>query len=140
VVLKLRLFKQLLPPALLVVLKGLRYKLARRSPDWEFAGYTWPAATDGQQTGGWNVESVASAYAARWPAYRAIAESNLPLAIIPEQVPTHDLGAEPYSESDLLFHNSNMTFAYCLGRAAYGKRSIRVLDWGGATGHLLRPG
>ena len=28
-----------------------------------------------------------------------------------------------------------MTFAYCLARAAFGKQSIRVLDWGGATGH-----
>lgn len=127
------IFKTLVPPALLVVLKALRNKL--RSPDWEFAGYIWPTTSGEQQARGWNDESVASAYAARWPAYRAIAESTLPLAIIPEQVSAHDLGERPFNEYDLMFHNSNMTFAYCLARAAFGKRSIRVLDWGGATGH-----
>lgn len=40
----------------------------------------------------------------------------------------------------LSFHNINITFGYVMARAAYGKTSLSVLDFGGGLGHYFQIG
>ncbi len=123
-----------LPPVVLDAARKARRRVLRQPHEWEFIGYRWPSSPPGSRPQGWNQPSVAHRYEAVWESFRAVADSTLPLAIVPEQVPSHDLGRGPYDAHDVTFHNSTMTFAYALARAAGTSGQIRVLDWGGATG------
>lgn len=77
---------------------------------------------------------MARRYEAVWEPFRTVVESPLPLAVVPEQVPDHDLGRDSYDAYDVMFHNSAMTFAYAVARAAGRSERVTILDWGGATG------
>src|SRR3712207_8930127 len=71
--------------------------MIRRPPRSTLFPYTtlfrsWPARSDGPRPRGWNEGSVARRYEAVWEPFRAVVASTLPLAVVPEQVPDHDLG------------------------------------------------
>jgi putative methyltransferase (TIGR04325 family) len=117
------------------VAKEARRRFRREPREWEFVGYRWPSPGGAARPRGWNEGSVARRYAAVWNAYRAVVESTKPLAVIPELAPDRDLSRLAYDAHDVMFHNATMTFAYAVGRAALGRERVRVLDWGGATGH-----
>lgn len=123
------------PPALDAVREGRR-RLRREPREWELVGYAWPPPDAGPRVRGWDEPSVGRRYEQVWERYRAVASSTRPLAVAPEQVPEHDLARGPYDEHDVMFHNSTMTLAYALARAARMRERLRVLDWGGATGHV----
>jgi hypothetical protein len=131
-----RTARQILPPPLLDIVREGRRRLRREPREWELVGYAWPRPNAGPPARGWDEPSVGRRYAQVWERYRAVATSTRPLAVQVEQVPDHDLARDPYDEHDVMFHNSTMTFAYALARAARMRKRVRVLDWGGATGHF----
>ena len=126
---------RLLPPVALDAARVARRRVLREPPEWQFVGFRWPTPEDAARPRGWNEASVAHRYEAVWESYRNVVETTGPLAIVPEQAPDHDLERGPYDEHDVMFHNSAMTFAYAVARASGADGRIRLLDWGGATGH-----
>lgn len=128
------LARRVIPPLLIDALRAWRRRLLRQPAEWEFVGPTWPADSQAAARA-WNDPSIVRRYEQVWHRYRAAAESTQPLCVTPELVPDHDLTRNLYDEHDILFHNTIMTFAYAIARAAHLKREVRVLDWGGALGH-----
>jgi putative methyltransferase (TIGR04325 family) len=93
-------------------------------PDWEYLPGGWP--DESKHLRGWDSESVASTQLSRWAAF--VDSAN---------------GADPFGRShesavadlDYALHNTVMSFAYVLARAAYKRDRLSVLDWGGGIGH-----
>jgi len=92
-------------------------------PEWEFVGTAWPASAAGMT--GWDHPSVAAVMMSNFGAFIRVVGSTEPLGIFP-------LAPQGRSESG---HNISMTFGYVLARAAHGKETMSLLDWGGAIGH-----
>lgn len=92
-------------------------------PDWEYLPGGWP---DERNLRGWNDDSVVSTQLARWPAFVESAESPRPFGLSHES-------AVP--DPDYAVHNTVMSFAYVLARAAHDRGRLSMLDWGGGIGH-----
>jgi putative methyltransferase (TIGR04325 family) len=92
-------------------------------PEFEYIGTEWPAGADAGAS--WDHGSVASVMIQALPQFIQIVHGTEPLGIYP-------LASHARNESA---HNVSMTFAYVLARAAYGKDTLSLLDWGGALGH-----
>lgn len=117
--------RNVLPP---IVVKAIRstVRIGRRSdaPDWEYLPGGWP--DERKHLRGWDSESVASTQLSRWGAFVESAE-----------------GIEPFGRShesavpdlDYALHNTVMSFVYVLARAAYKRKRLSILDWGGGIGH-----
>jgi putative methyltransferase (TIGR04325 family) len=90
----------------------------------------WAHAAANPDVKGWDVDAIADAYRRRWPSFvRAVGGSG-PLGVaheVPEgvAVPREERGA----------HNTVMSFAYVLARAAHRREELSLLDWGGGPGH-----
>lgn len=94
-------------------------------PEWEYL-----AEGFARRAAGWDAAAVAGAYAAKWPSFLAAVEGSGPLGV------NHEVRTgEPVPRDDLAAHNTIVSFAYALARAAHGRTRISVLDWGGALGH-----
>jgi putative methyltransferase (TIGR04325 family) len=89
--------------------------------DFEYLGSQWPHPD--LQDHDWR--HFAELMVLAMPEFFRIALSSEPLAGPP-------LAPFAHSESH---HNTTMTFAYVLARAAHGKTQLTMLDWGGALGH-----
>jgi putative methyltransferase (TIGR04325 family) len=76
---------------------------------------------------GWDAESVVSTQLARWRAFVRSVEGSSPLGLSNE-------AAGP-TDRDYGTHNTVMSFAYVLARAAQGLSRVSLLDWGGGIGH-----
>src|SRR5690348_12354486 len=77
--------------------------------------------------GGWDRQSVAAAQEAHWPVLLRNLEGTGPLGI--SHMPTRT------TRDDTGDHNTMMSYAYVLARAARNKPSLSILDWGGGIGH-----
>jgi|SRR6185437_13903664 len=120
-----RLIAQFLPP---ILTEAIRRRRREPSPS---ALPEWKAVPDDDRVwtapGGWSHESITAEQRRKWPALKAaIAAPNA--FGRPHEA---DLAA-PVSVSE---HNLVMTFGYVLGRVAGERRTVRILDWGGGTGH-----
>ena len=102
------------------------------APEWEHVPEGFARSRDPTQrcSRGWDVETVATAYAERWPGFLAAIAGTGPLGVAHE-VPT---GATIARES-LVDQNAHLCFVLALRSAAGGRPRISVLDWGGALGH-----
>jgi putative methyltransferase (TIGR04325 family) len=121
-----RLIAQFLPPILTEAIRRLRRRdaLAPVQPEWQAVpddDRVWTAP------GGWSHQSIATEQRRKWPALLAALAPPKPFGRSHEA----DLAA-PVSVSE---HNIVMTFGYVLGRIAAERRAVRILDWGGGTGH-----
>jgi putative methyltransferase (TIGR04325 family) len=114
---------QLVPPALLVVLRRLRRALRRTAPEWEYLADGWPDVLPGT---GWEHASIVELQRSKWPVLVAAASGTAPLGISHEG----DAG----TTGDSRAHNSMISFGYSLALAAAGRDRIAVLDWGGGLG------
>jgi putative methyltransferase (TIGR04325 family) len=76
---------------------------------------------------GWSHGSIAELQRKKWQAFLASVDGARPLG------QSHE--ASPDSPADVGPHNTIMSFAYALGRAAAGRHNVSVLDWGGGAGH-----
>ena len=76
---------------------------------------------------GWSHQSIADTQRAKWPAFLASVEGTRPFGW------SHE--AAPGAPIDVSAHNTIITFGHVLGRAAVGRDSLSVLDWGGGIGH-----
>jgi putative methyltransferase (TIGR04325 family) len=122
----------LTPPIVLAAAKRTRGWITRdprHLAGWKHLARGWRSS---EEANGWNVGSVADAYAKRWPALLEALKGAAPLGVsleVPEscggQIATDDLDA----------HNTLMSYGYVLGRAAHNKSRISILDWGGGPGH-----
>ncbi len=127
-----RVALRLLPPVLADAIKRGRDRLAgiglpgRGRPSWEMVPNTDVAWTGHQ---GWSHESIAGTQRRKWRDFLESVEGPRPLGRSHE-APTD---AAP----DVGPHNTIMSFAYALGRAAMGKQRVSVLDWGGGVGHYF---
>lgn len=93
--------------------------------EWEYMSEGWRRTTPG-----WDVESVAELYEAKWPAFLRAVSGSGPLAV------NHEAPLEEIERpDDLDAHNLVMSFAYVLALAAHGRDSVSLLDWGGGPGH-----
>jgi putative methyltransferase (TIGR04325 family) len=92
-------------------------------PEWEYLPGGWPPGD--ARGSGWDHPSIAPVMTAALPDFIRIVTGTEPLGIYP-------LAPLARSESG---HNVSMTFGYAVARAALGRASLSVLDWGGALGH-----
>jgi len=100
------------------------------SPDyieWEYIPEGWDYAKAHPEVRGWNVPEILERYKQKWSSFVAFMENNETLGI------SHE--SELTSNTDIKFHNINMTFAYVFTLAAHKKEKITMLDWGGGIGH-----
>jgi putative methyltransferase (TIGR04325 family) len=95
------------------------------SPEWEYVPEGW--LVDDPRARGWEHPSVADTQLAKWPAFLQFLRSTAPLGIYHEAA---QMGSE-----DAAAHNFILAFSYVLARAAAGRSSLSVLDWGGGLGH-----
>ena len=98
-------------------------------PEWEHVPEGWARAAD-PVVKGWDVDAIVDAYRRRWPSFVHAVEGPGPLGVaheVPEgvEVPRDERGA----------HNTVMSFAYVLARAAHRREELSLLDWGGGPGH-----
>jgi putative methyltransferase (TIGR04325 family) len=116
------LAKRMLPPALVDAGRRVGLFGAR---EWEYVSSEW--ASPDARVAGWDVQSVVDAQVAKWPAFLKFVDQTGPLGIAHEALsPTStDQGA----------HNTVVSYGYVLARAAHGKDTLSVLDWGGGLGH-----
>lgn len=85
---------------------------------------------DGGESG-WNSAAVAATEKARWDSFLRNLEGTGPLGFSHED---SDLS----ETRNVWFHNVHVTFGYVLARAAHGKSSLSLLDYGGGLGHYYR--
>jgi putative methyltransferase (TIGR04325 family) len=94
-------------------------------PEWEYVPEGLPP-NDSSATG-WDHPSVIETQRRKWPEFVRAIQSTNPLGVYHE-------AAHIESENPAA-HNFVLAFAYVLARAAVGRRSLSVLDWGGGLGH-----
>ena len=140
------LVKGLVPPYLWSALKWAKGAVAARGeaggspvvagapaaakPEWEHVPEGWAHAAADPAVKGWDVDAVAAAYRRRWPSFVRALEGPGPLGVAHEvpdgiDVPRDERGA----------HNTVISFAYVLARAAHRRDQVSLLDWGGGPGH-----
>lgn len=94
-------------------------------PEWEYVPGGLPL--NNAPATGWEHPSVIETQQRKWPAFVQAVRSTNPLGVYHE-------AADIESENPAA-HNFVLAFAYVLARAAVGRRSLSVLDWGGGLGH-----
>jgi putative methyltransferase (TIGR04325 family) len=102
-------------------------------PSLEYAPDRWRTLEKIGGTAGWNTETVVQAERAKWEAFCSNLGGAGPLGFSHEN---NDLTVT----SNVSFHNIHLTYAYVLALAAWQKRKISVLDWGGGLGHYYAVG
>jgi putative methyltransferase (TIGR04325 family) len=115
-----RVLHDWLPPAISRLLR--RMHRGKQEPEWEVALDGWNTPTRG-----WNVDSVASVQARRWPAYIGAIAGTGPFTI-PHETDTGHI-------ADITGHNAAMMLGYVLLLVSSGRKKLSVLDWGGGLGH-----
>lgn len=121
-----QLIKDLLPPVLLRALqRGRRLAGGAPPPAWEYVPGGWETASAAGS--GWSSPSIAEKQVAHWPRFLALVGGRGALGIAHE--------AATLTDQNVAAHNTVMSFAYVLGRAATGRRTLSLLDWGGGIGH-----
>ncbi len=95
-------------------------------PDWEYAPSGWKAIDPARS--GWNVASVASTQASKWPDFLDSVAGPGPLGV------SHEAAAGSGRENTWA-HNLVMSYGYVLALAARQKARLSILDWGGGVGH-----
>jgi putative methyltransferase (TIGR04325 family) len=115
-----------LPPAVTDALRSTRLRYGPGDlSDSEYLPNGWP--TERSAPAGWNHESVSATQLAAW---MELVERVKPPHILS---PVTGLDGLP-SPSDRAAHNTLMVFGYVLGRAAVGRETVSMLDWGGGLG------
>jgi putative methyltransferase (TIGR04325 family) len=123
--------KAVTPAPLWAVLKRLRGREEQPpgrpppAPEWEYVPEGWQRAA-----GGWDVEAIAAAYRAKWPAYLAADEGTGPLGV-DQEVPA----GTPEPRDDAAMQQAVLAFGYALALAESGRGQVSLLDWGGGPGH-----
>jgi putative methyltransferase (TIGR04325 family) len=131
------LLKSFIPPFFMKIARRI-YRTSKdkssfinsTSPDyieWEYIPEGWDYAKAHPEVRGWNVPEILERYKQKWSSFVAFMENNETLGI------SHE--SELTSNTDIKFHNINMTFAYVFTLAAHKKEKITMLDWGGGIGH-----
>jgi putative methyltransferase (TIGR04325 family) len=120
------ILRELLPPVIARPLAEMLRPRPPGGPEWEYRP-EGALAWDGFP--GWNHPSVVETQRARWPAFLAALTEPKPLGVAHE--------ARAISVRDYATHNTVLTFGYVLARAAHGRQSLSMLDWGGGSGHYL---
>jgi putative methyltransferase (TIGR04325 family) len=98
--------------------------------EWEYLPEGWAPERARGAGDGWDVESVARMYAARWPMFIETLQGTDPVGAL-HVVPT----GHAIPKHDLISHNIAMVFAYVLALSARTSDVVSILDWGGALGH-----
>jgi putative methyltransferase (TIGR04325 family) len=98
---------------------------AEAVPEWEYVPEGWQ-----REVGGWSVDAVAAAYAAKWPSYLEALEGPGPFGLNHEV-----LTGEPVDRFNRESHNTIVSFAYVLALAARNRTELSILDWGGGLAH-----
>lgn len=119
--------KRIVPPIFIDIGKWAMRNILRKAPEWEYIPEGWAYAKTHREIKGWNVPEILEIYKRRWPRFVSLVEGTGLLSIAYES----DLN----TNADLNSHNTIMSFAYAITRAAHGLDSLRVLDWGGGIGH-----
>ena len=115
----------MLPPVVVGAYRAVRRRTrSSQRPEWEYLPGGWPDASDAEP--GWNAESIVTTQLARWPSFVRSVEPPAPFGQSNESAAR----APEYG-----VHNTIMTFGYVLARAARGRKSLTMLDWGGGLGH-----
>lgn len=99
------------------------------APEWEYAPEGWAKPHDAAD--GWDVQSVARMYAARWPAFIDRLRGPGPVGALH----VVQVGQRMHPREEVISHNIAMVFGYALALSARQADPVSVLDWGGALGH-----
>lgn len=108
------LIKLVIPPILEEILKKLARYFNLKKEQLEYIPEGWDYL---RKVKGWNVSSVLHYYISHWDEFVETIKSKRPIG------------------TDLVGHNTFITFSYVLLFASRGKKRIRMLDWGGGIGH-----
>ena len=122
-----RAVKYLTPPAVSDTVRNFSRALRGQKPEWEYVLEGWAVEQTDSKIKGWNVEAVLQAYQLRWDAFVHELETTGPYSASPESLSAR--------QTDLVFHNRILIYAYGLSLASRQKKSISMLDWGGGIGH-----
>jgi len=121
--------KGLIPP---LMLDDCRVAMSWfRKPALEYIHEGWDFPLENQNMG-WNSMNPIEIEKKRWEKFLLNLQGTKPIFVQHE--------ANDRSQTNLDFHNRNMTYAYVLSLAAHNKSSVSVLDWGGSLGHYYQLG
>ncbi len=123
------LVRAVAPPVALAAVRRLRTRRTGRGerPEWEYVPEGWPRASTDAAVKGWNVEGVLETYKRKWPSFVAALDGPGPLGV------SHE--SPEIVRDDFWAHNTIVSYAYVLARAARGTEAVSILDWGGGIGH-----
>jgi putative methyltransferase (TIGR04325 family) len=120
--------KLITPPLLVKLLQRLRDGARTASGvEWEYIPEGWKYAETHPAVKGWNVQDILETYKRKWPKFVNVARGTAPLGIAHE--------SELASQTDMISHNTIMSFAYVVALAAHRAEKLSMLDWGGGMGH-----
>ena len=120
-----RVARGILPPVITSGYRELRRRSAKAEPlDWEYLPGGWPEPSTASP--GWNADSIVQTQLTRWPDFVESVKAPAPFGL------SNESGGGPPNYG---VHNTIMSFGYVLARAAQGRKSISMLDWGGGIGH-----
>jgi len=106
-------------------------------PQWEYVPEGWSRAYSDESITGWDVEAVAERHRQLWPLWTRALEGNGMLGVdfwCPMRA--LDGGGQPVFTDYPWAHNAAMSFGYVIARAAHGKDTLSVLDFGGGIGQF----
>jgi putative methyltransferase (TIGR04325 family) len=120
-----RVARAVLPPVLPSAYRRVRARIRGAGPaEWEYLPDGWPE--ESRSVRGWNSQSVLDAQLAAWDDFLAAQQSTAPVGFS-----RGPYGASTFNDAH---HNTIMSFAYALARAAGGRTRLSMLDWGGGVG------
>lgn len=121
------LIKLVTPSLFIKLAKWILSNRQKKFIEWEYIPDGWAYAKTHAEVKGWNVQDILEIYQRKWPRFEAMMQGTAPLGEAHES----DLS----SNTNIISHNINMSFAYAIALAAHRLESLSVLDWGGGIGH-----
>lgn len=118
--------RDFIPPVLLPFARKFRFG-REHNREWEYVPDGWAYAQKHPEVRGWNVPEILAVYKSKWPEFAHYVQGAGPLCVNHESLPIYDESAQK--------HNQVMTFAYALSLAARHRDRVKMLDWGGGSGH-----